>query len=1062
MATQPSPVRDAFAAGLPSGRAVLAGAWATAVVATLIALAQLDGLVAQVVTAGRTASLSGLTSVGAVLAPGTTDAAWARVATAATAVPGTARWVVAYALVDVVLVALYALGAGALLRAAATGTSPGRPWYAAALLLLGVGAAADLVESALLVDLTDGSGHPRALVVTSTVKWLGLLLAVLAVVLARRQHADTPRGPAHPTPYGPDDVRTPAGPVRRVLGALYTHRFSLLVVVPFGALGLASGTDVLDQLPDVQRQWVDSGPAWRALVSGVLTGLVAALVVVVGRLRSHHVAMRVLGAGTPPSAAPYRRPSLLPWFVTLAVVLVALLLSRLLLGRWDVIGVRLGIAVGIPLVVWAGSVWLRRGGGQVPWSPYRRPVTAQQAATTRVVGDVLGVLVLVIPGLGLVRAFAAPVALGNGGWNIGLLVLGVVGSVLTWPVARWLAGLVGRYAPDDLLTALVPGRVMGETSQRRSRLAGWGLLALGVALFTLLGLRPEATADRLGVIGVMLLAVTAVALPLGATVILLQGGGAPDLLSRPLTPVLRTAPVLTIVLLSGLVVGLTGSDARVHGLRTTTAAAPDPAARTGLGARLSTMLAQPGCSTALPGTSYRVRPLFLLAAEGGGIRAAAWTALGTDALADAGGACSEALVSSGASGGAVGLTVSAFADVGGQAFPAVERMAGPEALGSAVSGLLVRDPLRSVTGLAFPTSGERGWVDRAGLMERAWEQAVPGLRAPYLAAPRGRVTGALVLNSTSVATHCRTLLSQVGLDPAPDPRDCRTPTAVPDSVDLLATLRVGCSDRAPALRASTVALLASRFPYVTPSGVVTTGCPDGGTSPDAQQVVDGGYADNDGLGTLVDLAPRWLPTLRAHNAAVLDGRRDGALVLPVVVYLDNGQGSDLAADPAGATNEVLVPLLTKGSATAALSSTDTQLHRALAAFSTADLVPGCDDDTLAVCAAVEGWRGPAVKVFYQPTRPSLAAPLGWVLSDQSLRTLRCARDDQVAGSGLAPVARGDCDTAPAVAGEGLAPTAATDACTAADRDASPLSSRGYGTMRSALCLARAAGAGRTG
>lgn len=1059
MATEPMPVRDAFAAGLPPRRAALAGGWASAVVAVLIALGQLDGLVSQVVTAGRTVSLGGLTSLGAVLSPGATRESWALVAPTVTAVPGMARWVVAYALVDVGLVALYALGAAALLRPAVAGSSRGRPWWVAALVLLGVGAGADLVESALLVDLADGAGHPTALVTASAVTWLGLLLALLAVVLAARQHSDTPRGPEHVTPYGPSDVRRPSGPARRVVGALYTHRFSLLVVVPFAALGLASGTDVLDQLPDVQRQWVDSGPARHALVSGVLTGLVAVLVVVVGRLRSHHVAMRVLGDGPRPSAAPYRKPSLLPWFVTLAVLLVGLPLSRLLLGRWDVIGVRFGLAIGIPLVVWAGSVWWRRRGGTVPWSPYRRPVTAEQAATTRVVGDVLGVLVLVIPGLGLVRAFTAPVALGSGGWNLALLLLGAVGAVLTWPLARWVAGLLGRHAPEDLLVALVPGRVLGETSQQRSRLAGWLLLALGVALFVVLGLFPEGSAERLGVIGVMLLAVTAVALPLGATVILLQGGGAPDLLSRPMTPVLRTAPVMTLVLLSGLVVGLTGSDARVHGLRTLAESAPDPAARPDLASRLGTMLDEPGCDTALPGTSYRVRPLFLLAAEGGGIRAAAWTALGTDALHAAGGDCAEALVSSGASGGAVGLTVSAFAGTSGQAFPAVERMAGPDALGSAVSGLLLRDPLRSVTGLAFPTSGESGWVDRAGLMERAWERAVPGLRTPYLAPPDGRVTGALVLNSTSVATRCRTLLSQVGLDTAPDARDCRTPTAVPDSVDLLATLRTGCTGRSPALRASTVALLASRFPYVTPSGVVATGCPDGGESPDTQQVVDGGYADNDGLGTLVDLAPRWLPALRAHNADVVAGRVDAPLVLPVLVYLDNGEGSDLSAVQAGATNEVLVPLLTKGAATAGLSSTDTQLHRALDVLATRDVVPGCEDASGAVCSALERWRGPAVKVFYQPTRPSIAAPLGWVLSRESLRTLRCARDDQVAGTGLTPVASGACDTAPAVASEGLAPTVVADTCTAADRDTSPLSARGYGTMRSALCLARGASGG---
>ena len=179
-------------------------------------------------------------------------------------------------------------------------------------------------------------------------------------------------------------------------------------------------------------------------------------------------------------------------------------------------------------------------------------------------------------------------------------------------------------------------------------------------------------------------------------------------------------------------------------------------------------------------------------------------------------------------------------------------MSGPDALGVAVSGLLVRDPVRAVTGIAFPTAGEDGWVDRAGLMEREWEQAVPGLTRPFLEGDEDRVTGALVLNSTSVTSRCRTLLSQVELDPAPSALDCQTTTAPPDSVDLLPAARVDCAGSAPSLRATTVALLASRFPYVTPSGVVTSDCAGEG-SLRSQQVVDGGYADNDGIGTVVDL-----------------------------------------------------------------------------------------------------------------------------------------------------------------------------------------------------------------
>ncbi|WP_377642006.1 hypothetical protein [Oryzobacter terrae] len=1056
-------LRSAFSQSLPPRVVVTGGVWASLLVACYLALAQLDALVAQVVADGRTVSLSGLTGLGRGDA-----SAWDALAARMGQVPGLGGWVTAYALVDVLFAVLYAGAAALLLVRAAGSGAAGRRWYLAALVGIGVAGVADVAESVLLVDLTDGAGHGGTLVAVSWAKWGGLVLTVVVSVIGARQSHDHPRGATNPTPFaGGVPPASPPGLLGRVARGLYTHRFSLLVVVPFAALGLAQGSDILDQLPDVQRQWVDDSPGTRVGLSGLLTVLVGVVVLVVGRLRSHYVAARVL-----PNAAPYRVAALLPWFVTAAVIAGGAVASWVLLGSWEVIWPRFAIALLVPFAIWFGSVVLRWWLGEPPWGPYRRPVSAEQARTTTLVGDVLGVLVVVIPGLGLVRAFTAPVALGTGGWNVALLVLGLLTAVLTWPLALVLAHLLAARARPTTLTALIPGEELDAAGRRRSRRNAWVLLVLGIALFVGIGLQPREVTESLGVVEVILLAVTAVALPLGATVILLQGGGAPDLLSRPMTPVLRTAPVMTLIVLTAVVVGLTGSDAGVHGLRALGTDA-DPTARPTLVGRLEALAGEQQCGAPLPGTAHTVRPVFVLAAEGGGIRAAAWTALGADALREAGGPCADALMSSGASGGAVGLTVTSFAETDGRAFSAVERMATPDGLGVAVAGLLVRDPLRSVTGIPYPTAGEGGWVDRGGLIEREWEQVVPGLADPFLGEVRARVPGALVLNSTSVSTHCRTMLSQVTLDPDPDPLGCQSSTSVPDGVDLLATVRVGCTDRVPSMRASTVSLLASRFPYVTPSGVVTTGCPEGADSPDAQQLVDGGYADNDGLGTLVDLSGQWMPALRAHNEDVLDGSTSAPLLVPVLLYLDNGSGSDLTASAAGATNEVLVPLLTKGAATATLSSTDTQLHRGLAAFATSRAVPGClpaDPDDPAspgnpssgdpVCGAVDAWRGSAVKVFFQPTRPSISAPLGWVLSNQSLRTLRCARDDQVVAAGVTAIGGpGSCADDAVVAPQGE--TANPDAPTGcrgdrAAQDASPLARKGYGTMLAALCLLREA------
>ncbi|MBM6404073.1 hypothetical protein JQN72_07435 [Phycicoccus sp. CSK15P-2] len=1052
--------REDFRASLPSWTVAAAGAWACALTAALIGLAQLAGLVAQVVLDGESASLTTLTGPGALTTPrGELVATWTALAGAASTRPALDGWVTAYAVVDVVFALLYGLAAVLLLGRRALAVADGRGWTVAAVVLVALGAGADLAGSGLLLGLA--GGDPDLLVTASRATWLCLALAALAAVVGRRQARDLLRGPDHPTPYEPGEPATPPGVGRQVLSGLYTHRFSLLVVVPFAALGLASGADILDQMPDVHRRWADGAAGARLTMAGTLTAVVMMVVAVVGRLRSHYVAMQVL-----PDAAPYRRPALLPWFVTGAALLVGAGVSVLVVEDADVILARLAVSVLVPWVLWLGSVLLRWAGGGVLWSRYLRPATRESARTVRVVGDVVAVLVLAIPALGLVRSFAAPVALGERGWSLACLLVGLLGALVVWPAALLVGQALARFAHPALLVALTPGAELDPAARGRARAVGWALLVGGVSLFVALGLRPRSFVTHLGVIEVVLLAVTAVAVPLGATVLLLQGGGAPDLLSRPGTPVLRTAPVMTLVVATAAGIGLTGSDARVHGLRTLAEAPPGSrtvADRPGLDDRARGLLADPTCGAPLPGTPHRVRPLFLLAAEGGGIRAAAWTALGTDALHEAGGPCGEALMSSGASGGAVGLTVTAATD-DGAAFEAVRRMAGPDALGVAMAGLLVRDPVRSVAGVPFPAD-EPGWVDRAGLVEREWERAVTGLDRPFLDVGTGRVTGALVLNSTSVATRCRTLLSQAALDPDAVPRDCRTPTSPPGSVDLLPTLRSGCTGPPPTLRASTVALLASRFPYVTPSGVVTSGCAPGEPDPDAQQIVDGGYADNDGIGTVVDLASRWLPVVRAHNAAVLAGSGD-ALVLPVVLYLDNGSGSDLRVEAPGARNEALVPLVTQGAARAALSSTDAQLHRVAATLGTDQVVPGCgtgpESEPPEVCAALDTWRGPVAKVFFQPTRPSIAAPLGWVLSQQSLDGLTCARDDQVARSGVPPVSEVECGAEPVVdtSPDVLPRDGGSSGCgDRSRRDASPLAVRGYGTMLSALCLAREA---RTG
>ena len=171
----------------------------------------------------------------------------------------------------------------------------------------------------------------------------------------------------------------------------------------------------------------------------------------------------------------------------------------------------------------------------------------------------------------------------------------------------------------------------------------------------------------------------------------------------------------------------------------------------------------------------------MYAAEGGGIRAAYWTSAAIDLVADPASSgstravCRSAMLSSGASGGSVGLSIASVRDPG-TAADAVVAISGPEALGAAADGLIVRDGLYAATGVPLPSLRDPStegtdWSDRATLIEQAWSRAIPRLARPFLRpaaddpgdstrrAWRFGPAGALVINSTSTTTSPRVVSS---------------------------------------------------------------------------------------------------------------------------------------------------------------------------------------------------------------------------------------------------------------------------------------------------------------
>lgn len=813
----------------------------------------------------------------------------------------------------------------------------------------------------------------------------------------------------------------------RLMGALSAQRYSLLAFLPIAALGLLPGSGILDQVPDVQRAWFgqNRSDVVGALTAGLLLLLVSFGLIVLGRLISDGVYRRVdvvmdaRYAGTVPQRTA---PPLWMWLYGPGLLGSGLLWAEVT----DVGSVRwlpLGLFAAVPLAIVVLS-WYVRWHDLPLQAPELRRYDEQSFRAVVMTGDAIALSGVVVGGLVLIRSHTAFLALGEGtAFQRALPVVGLLGALAIWwigpPLLARATGastagplglLHGLLADPEKAAHTVPGEV-----PRWIRRTAMVLVLVSTAGFLALGLWPVAVTSAIGVVASVLLALALIALLVGSTVVLHLHYAPPEIFWwGPLR--LREAPVATLLILTVAGILILGSDQSVHGIR---GLRPPPAAGESLAGispkqrGMDQLFDEWDASTrdcvgiSTGGVTPRtIRPMIMVAAEGGGIRTAFWTAAALDeikAQTNPITACGldSIILASGVSGGAVGLTVSRFVEppstsaTGHSAADAVWALGSPDALAQGTVGLLVRDPIYSVTGLALgsdvPADLERGWVDRAGLMETNWEAQVPDLADDFFAPPartQGELSAALVLNSTSTSTGCRVLVSHIRQGDA-RVDDCAGPRApAAFSVDFAASFMARqpgegdhCVER---LNASTAAMLAARFPYVTPSGVVG---PCGGAA--AVQLIDGGYAEGSGVGSLVDLSAPLMTRVREFNEA-----DTGALIVPVLVYLDNGRGSDLVQPPPEAVAEVLVPAVGLMMGGSSQKSTAAWLQRG-AAMIAADSV-GIPTEP-SVRSALRPW-GSGVFVVNQRSKPAIEAPLGWVLSDASRADMESSLADDSASA----------------------------------------------------------------
>lgn len=840
--------------------------------------------------------------------------------------------------------------------------------------------------------------------------------------------------------------------------ALWVQRYSLLAFLPIAALACLPVPKIGDQVPDIERRWLNGGAETWHLVAAVVATLVviAPAIFFLGRLRadcafkrSHDQASD--GRGWPwyyPKGEP-REAHLWHWLIAPAIIVVLFGVAQL--RDWPTDWARLAvfclITVSVPVAscIVRSHFQRRAANDGYPGPAARQEKAATEPAQVMAVGDALAIAAVAAVGLGMMRAWIGLLAVGLSTqdvevpWQLWLAIpLAVLAAVLPWllggpvlkrldiaepptgnesPFAVWATPTAPLYADPDT----DGNRVTGDNNQRIRVL----LLAVSGVVFGWMAFDPIGWASRVGVVASVTLALGAAMVLLGVVVAYAQESRPPEILLVVPRPWLSATPIVPFILIGLVATAQIGSPTFVHGVdqdkqehRAIPTRPTLAEAFTTWADRPSPCIARDAITMTVEGTeqTYDARPMLILAAEGGGIRATYWTAQGLEEVADAGGTCGQKLTlfSTGASGGSLGLTVGRYDD---EPLAAIEAIRGPDSLGAGAVALVTGDLLASTTGIrlgAPAADTDPDSTDRAATMQEvwveAWDEADTGdgpadhrfIEADDSALTS--VTGHLVLTSTDSYDGCRALWSQIDLSPpdlsaAPSMTDtsnapgCGTGGAGPNSYDVLgafgatpetADTEEHCLGNVSAL---TAGLVSGRFPYVTPSAVVGP-CGELTETP----LVDGGITDNTGLGTIIDLASQWGPLVRAHNDEVLaDGA--GALILPMLVYLDNGPATSFGIDQRGGSiAETLIPLWAISAAATRQAPTSALLRQGADAAerflcSEPSIISPDADPTACQQLLQQQTSEPQVFVVHQATQPTLSAPLGWVLSDASVDDL---------------------------------------------------------------------------
>ncbi len=635
----------------------------------------------------------------------------------------------------------------------------------------------------------------------------------------------------------------------------------------------------------------------------------------------------------------------------------------------------------------------------IPGSEPAELVWAQPAASP-FLPSLLGFLPYVVLGRAVLRA-AIPEAISPGG------------SVLLVPVCALILAIgsvlyVASRQPTFFAVGGDPTRF--DPAFRAWLLGSFGLITL-IAVWT--WFHPWSIGRFLGVHGLLPAFLTGLTLAIGGLSYFTERWPVPGAL-RLIG--IRRVPIVSTVLVWGFAASLLASD--YHEVRTVEGPAPvgertltAEGAFTAWASHAVGDIEQPTDPTAAPALVAGRKPavpMVFVAAAGGGIRAASFTAISLDCLLariDTP-ACDDTLTLpsnwehvfalSGASGGTVGIA-STVAQLGstGQADQWVARRLGGDLLSPSLAWQLFVEAPNAFLHLSPD-------MDRAEVIERSWERrwageattgsttgATPANPAvqPVLGAGASQWTGPLLLfNGTNVRDSCRVNISRLdGSDPADDSsmltaaeRDCRR-QRLDETPPNRTTLAVNrditdylCADED--LRLSTAAFLSARFPFVSPTGDLRSAHDRGQTCPKADlpplAIADGGYRDNTGASALIETWSQIAPLVERFNQT-----RDTCIV-PVFIEIDNGHRNRNAAGEPGKLGQLLAPL---SGALSVFGSRDAGWIEQAANEFSRELGP--DVQVVDANGALVTDRFARLSLF---AHPGVQAPLGWSLSPQAV------------------------------------------------------------------------------